>query len=48
MTYYLETDTLLFNDDGDEDDEEGVTDCDKRMFFQSSLLYRLDNFISIK
>ena len=23
MTYYLETDTLLFNDDGDEDDEEG-------------------------
>ena len=25
----------------------GVTDCDKRMFFQSSLLYGLDDFTSI-
>ena len=57
MTYHLETDTRLFNDGGDEDDEEGdervigvmlgVSDCDKRMFFQSSLLYGLDDFTSI-
>ena len=57
MTYYLETDTRLFNNDGDEDDEEGDEkaisvmlgdrDCDKRMFFQSSLLYGLDDFTSI-
>ena len=57
MTYYLETDTLLFNDDGDEDEEEGdervirvmlgVSDCNKRMSFQSSLLYGRDDFISV-
>ena len=57
MTYYFKTDTRLFNDDGDEDEEEGdervirvmlgVSDCDKRMFFQSSLLYGLDDFTSI-
>ena len=40
---------LQCNDDNDDDEEEGVRDCDKRMFFQSSFLYGLDDctYISI-